>query len=41
MKNVPKLWFSGFSEEWEEKKIGQTLKIRHGKDQKSVICENG
>jgi type I restriction enzyme, S subunit len=28
-------------EDWEVKEIGAILKIRHGKDQKQVLCENG
>lgn len=39
--NVPKLRFKEFIDEWKEQKIGQTLKIKHGKDQKKVIVENG
>lgn len=40
-RNVPKLRFKGFNDEWEEKKIKETLKIKHGKDQKKVVCEDG
>lgn len=41
MKNVPKLRFKRFEDEWEEKKIGETLKIKHGKDQKKIEIEDG
>ncbi|MGL5642798.1 MAG: restriction endonuclease subunit S [Paraclostridium sp.] len=41
MNKTPKLRFNEFSEGWESKKIGQTLKIKHGKDQKKVQVENG
>ncbi|MBP3916961.1 restriction endonuclease subunit S [Clostridium sp.] len=30
MKNVPKLRFSGFSDEWEEKKLGELLEFKNG-----------
>lgn len=36
MSNIPKLRFSGFSGEWEEKYIGQVLKIGSGKDYKHL-----
>lgn len=41
MNKTPKLRFNEFSEGWGSKKIGQTLKIKHGKDQKKVQVENG
>ncbi|CEP99581.1 restriction endonuclease subunit S [Paraclostridium sordellii] len=41
MNKTPKLRFKEFSGDWESKKIGQTLKIKHGKDQKKVQVENG
>lgn len=31
----------GFSGEWEVKKLGEVLKIKHGKSQKGVVDENG
>ena len=37
----PKLRFKEFSGDWEEKKIGNILKIKHGKDQKEIEIENG
>ncbi|EOU1570390.1 restriction endonuclease subunit S [Clostridium perfringens] len=40
-KNVPELRFKGFEDEWKEKKISDTLKIRHGKDQKLVANDLG
>lgn len=40
-RNVPKLRFKGFNDEWNELKVSDTLKIRHGKDQKKIECENG
>ena len=36
MRNVPKLRFKEFSEEWEEKKLGEVLKIGNGKDYKNL-----
>lgn len=41
MSKAPKLRFKEFSGDWESKKIGDTLKIKHGKDQKKVQVENG
>ena len=41
MSKTPKLRFKEFSGDWESKKIGDTLKIKHGKDQKKVQVENG
>jgi type I restriction enzyme S subunit len=41
MSKVPKLRFPGFSGEWEAKHIGETLKIKHGKDQKSIQVNEG
>lgn len=41
MSKTPKLRFKEFSGDWEEKKIGQTLKIKHGKDQKQIQVEDG
>lgn len=40
-RNVPKLRFKGFNDEWKELKVSDTLKIKHGKDQKEIICDNG
>lgn len=40
-RNVPKLRFKGFEDEWRSLSIGNTLKIKHGKDQKKIISENG
>lgn len=40
-RNVPKLRFKGFEDEWKSLSIGNTLKIKHGKDQKKIISENG
>lgn len=31
MKNVPKLRFKGFSDEWEEKKLGDLIEERNDK----------
>ncbi len=31
----------GFSGEWEEKKLGDVLKVKHGKSQHHIIDENG
>ncbi|MBU5316909.1 restriction endonuclease subunit S [Clostridium bornimense] len=41
MSKTPKLRFPEFSGEWEEKKISETLKIKHGKDQKQIEVEKG
>ena len=41
MGNVPKLRFPEFSGEWEEKKLSNTLKIKHGKDQRTIEHSNG
>ena len=38
---VPKLRFKEFCGKWEEKTIGDILKIKHGKDQKGIEVENG
>ncbi len=32
---------SGFEGEWRMKKLGEVLKVRHGKSQQSIIDENG
>lgn len=39
--NVPKLRFPEFSGDWEGKQIKNILKIKHGKDQKKIISEDG
>ena len=31
----------GFSGEWEVKRLGDVLKVRHGKSQQSIIANNG
>ena len=36
-KNVPKLRFKGYNDEWVEKRIEKVLKIKHGKDQKAKL----
>lgn len=36
MKNVPKLRFKEFTDEWEEKKLNNILKIGNGKDYKNL-----
>lgn len=41
MSNVPELRFSEFSDEWKENKLGETLKILHGKSQKGIENTNG
>ncbi|EVA27676.1 hypothetical protein O579_02636, partial [Staphylococcus aureus M0522] len=33
-KNVPELRFPGFEGEWEEKKLGDLIKVNSGKDYK-------
>ncbi len=38
---VPKLRFGEFNNEWHRYKIKDTLKIKSGRDQKSIIDENG
>lgn len=38
---VPKLRFKEFCGKWEEKTIGDILKIKHGKDQKGIEVANG
>lgn len=40
-KNVPKLRFKGYNEEWVEKRIEKVLKIKHGKDQKTIETKEG
>lgn len=40
-KNIPELRFPGFTGEWEEKKLGEILKVKHGKSQKNVENING
>lgn len=37
---VPEIRFDGFSGDWEEKKIGNILKICHGKDYKHLVDGN-
>ena len=39
--NVPKLRFSDFTDEYKKLKYGNCLKIKSGRDQKQVECENG
>ena len=41
MNNVPNLRFNEFSGEWESLKISETLKIKHGRDQKKIQVEDG
>lgn len=41
MNKTPKLRFKEFSGDWESKKLGETLKIKHGKDQKKIKVDNG
>ena len=45
MKNSPKLRFKDKNgnvyPEWEEKRIEEILKIKHGKDQKKIVLDNG
>ena len=38
---VPKLRFKEFNSEYKKYKIGDTLKVKSGKDQKSIECING
>ena len=38
---VPKLRFKEFNSEYQKYKIGDTLKVKSGKDQKSIECING
>ena len=40
-KNVPKLRFKGYNDEWVEKRIEKVLKIKHGKDQKAIENKDG
>jgi type I restriction enzyme S subunit len=40
-KNVPPLRFSGFQNEWEEKRISDVAKFMYGKDQKQIADKNG
>ena len=39
--NVPKIRFSEFNNDYEKLKYGDVLKIKSGRDQKQVECENG
>lgn len=39
--NVPRLRFPDFQGEWEEKRLGEALRIKHGKDQKRIEDVNG
>ena len=39
--NVPKLRFKEFNDEWKKIKYKDVLKIKSGKDQKEIECENG
>ena len=41
MNKVPNLRFNEFSGEWESLKISETLKIKHGRDQKKIQVEDG
>ena len=41
MRKIPKLRFPEFSGEWEEKKIGDILRINHGKSQHEIEDKNG
>ena len=41
MKNVPNLRFKEFSGEWESLKISETLKIKHGREQKKIQVNDG
>lgn len=38
---VPKLRFKEFKGEWKKYRIGDTLKVKSGRDQKSIECING
>ena len=40
-RNVPKLRFKGYNDEWVEKRIEKVLKIKHGKDQKAIENNDG
>ena len=40
-KNIPKLRFKGYNDEWVEKRIEKVLKIKHGKDQKAIEKNDG
>ncbi|WP_425381320.1 restriction endonuclease subunit S [Spiroplasma endosymbiont of Polydrusus pterygomalis] len=40
-KGYPKIRFKGFNDEWESKKIGEILKIKHGKNQSKIEIDNG
>ena len=39
--SVSKLRFNEFKDEWKKYRIGDTLKVKSGRDQKSVECING
>ena len=39
--NVPKIRFPNFIDNYEKLKYGDVLKIKSGRDQKQVECENG
>ena len=41
IRNVPKLRFKGYNDEWVEKRIEKVLKIKHGKDQKTIETKGG
>ena len=40
-KNIPKLRFKEYNDEWVEKRIEKVLKIKHGKDQKAIEKNDG
>ena len=40
-KNIPKLRFKEYNDEWVEKRIEKVLKIKHGKDQKAIEKDDG
>ena len=41
MKNIPKIHFRGFSEEWEEKELGEEFDVRDGTHDSPKYIENG
>ena len=40
-KNVPEIRFSGFTEAWEQRKLGDVAKYRNGKAHENCIDDNG
>ena len=40
-KNVPEIRFSGFTEAWEQRKLGEVAKYRNGKAHENCIDDNG